>query len=170
MTARGHILLALPGGMIAANSFGIDKTTAPFFIGAVLLGSLAPDIDEPGSWIGRRLWFLAWPIKLIALVAPSLRHRGVTHFLILPIAMMVISVFLHNVLLAAFAIGWLMHTVGDLLTVGGIRGYFYPLLRDKKIVLLPDGFRFYTGGVVESALITLLLGVNGYIAATGFVW
>ena len=39
------------------------------------LGSLLPDIDEPQSLLGRKLGFIAWPIKLV------FGHRGFTHSL-----------------------------------------------------------------------------------------
>lgn len=69
-----------------------------FCISTALFSSMCarlPDIDEKNSTIGRRLWFLSWPIYLLQLILmiPSLfgirifkrvskevGHRGFTHY------------------------------------------------------------------------------------------
>lgn len=163
MTAKGHVILASPVAFIVATKFHLEIEQIIVFMVISSIGALAPDIDEPGSWIGRRLLFLSWTVKFLSIFFPAFKHRGITHLLAIPIAISAISIFLHNIWIAAFALGWFMHTVGDLITVGGIRGYLYPLFPDKKIVLLPDEFRFYTGGLVEAVIIFCLTGLNGIL-------
>lgn len=164
MTAKGHVLLALPFGLLMANSFGMENIELFVFLALVATGALFPDIDESGSYIGRRFWFLTWLIKALSVFIPAFKHRGVTHFFLIPALLMLTSVGLHNVWIGGFAIGWLMHTVGDLVTIGGINGYLYPLWPKQKIVLLPNGWRFYTGSFTEKFIIAFLMLLNGYLA------
>ncbi|TDA67315.1 hypothetical protein E0765_03585 [Sulfuricurvum sp. IAE1] len=166
MTAKGHVLLALPPSIIWAQTLGLSGIEAGALIAAVAAGSLFPDVDEPNSFIGRRLMFMSWTIKILSLFFPTFRHRGVTHIFLVPLSIILIGSAFENILVAAFGLGWLMHTVGDLITVGGVRGYFYPLWPDQKIVLLPDGFRFYTNGFIEHFFNTFLLLINGYLMAS----
>jgi len=163
VTAKGHILLSLPFALLASNVMNINHIETMAFISTVVAGALFPDIDEPGSYIGRKLWFLAWPIKILAQFIPMFRHRGATHFLIIPLMLMLLSYFIENIMLTAFAVGWIAHTVGDMLTVTGIRGYFYPILPDTRIRLLPEPIAFQTGGIIESILIFGLIFVNGFL-------
>lgn len=163
MTAKGHVLIALPFAIIGVERLGFSNFGEWLFVSTVITGALIPDIDEPGSYFGRRFWFLSWPIKILGAVFPLLKHRGVTHYFLVPAILMVMGVFFHNVWIAAFGFGWFLHTIGDLMTVGGIRGYFYPLWPGQKIVLLPDGMRFYTNGFTERILNTTLFVINGYL-------
>lgn len=163
MTAKGHVLLALPFALLASNVMNINHIETMVFTSTVVAGALFPDIDEPGSYIGRKLWFLAWPIKILAQFIPMFRHRGATHFLIIPLMLMLLSYFIENIMLTAFAVGWIAHTVGDMLTVTGIRGYFYPILPDARIRLLPEPIAFQTGGIIEGLLIFGLIFINGFL-------
>lgn len=162
MTAKGHVLLALPLAIFGAKSFGFGQMGGALFVFLIILGALFPDIDEPKSYIGRKFWFLSWPIKGLSRIIPPLKHRGITHILMIPFSIFIVAVFFENIWLAGFAIGWLIHTIGDLITVGGIQGYFYPFWSSRKIVLLPNFLRFYTGGVAEQILIGLLACLNSY--------
>lgn len=86
------------------SSMTIDTSNAVFLIcgaaGAVI-GSLICDIDEPNSTIGRKLWFITFPIALIKFlislislfcygkfgklldnINKSVDHRGITHSII----------------------------------------------------------------------------------------
>jgi inner membrane protein len=165
MTAKGHVLLAMPLAIVGVDYLALNQINGALFIISVTIGALFPDIDEPGSYIGRRLWFMSWFVKILSLFFPYLKHRGVTHFFVIPFTMIIVATFFKNIWLAGFALGWLLHTVGDLLTVGGIRGYLYPLWPNQKIVLLPDGIRFYTGKFAEQVFNTTLLLFNGYLLA-----
>ncbi len=152
MTAKGHLALALlPAIPIAAN---LNSQEQMIFLGAVGFGALLPDIDEPNSYIGRKFEFLSVPLKIL-----GIKHRTFTHYLIFPLIVFLISLFLSGVYqLAGFGIafGILMHDIGDMLTKGGIKGFFYPFLKEKTIRLLPKNLAFYTNSLTEWILIALL--------------
>lgn len=160
MTARGHVLLALPFASLGAHVFGLQKVDYFIFVSIVAIASLLPDVDEVNSYAGRRLWWMSWLIKLLGTFFPSFRHRGITHLFIIPIALAAIAYYFKSVWIAAFAIGWLAHTIGDLMTVGGIVGYFSPFATNKKVNILPKELRFYTGSATEHTLIVILFISN----------
>ena len=159
MTAKGHLALALlPAIPIAAN---LSSKEQMIFLGAVGLGALLPDIDEPNSYIGRRFEFISIPLKIL-----GIRHRTFTHYLIFPLMVFLISLFLSGIYqLAGFglALGILMHDIGDMLTKGGIKGFFYPFLKEKTIRLLPKEFAFYTNSVTEYVIVAILYLVDFYL-------
>jgi inner membrane protein len=163
LTAKGHVLLALPFAIEGLNYFGIRSLDGIWLTITIVVGALFPDIDEPKSYIGRRFWFMSWPIKLLSKIMPPLKHRGLTHLFFVPLSMGIIAHYFENIWLGGFALGWFLHTVGDLITVGGIQGYLFPFWSNKKMVLLPDSMRFYTGGIVEKVLISILAVMNGYL-------
>ncbi|MCK9171933.1 MAG: metal-dependent hydrolase [Desulfuromonas thiophila] len=80
MMAHTHVLIGVSGytalAMASNGSLPLDSMT----IGAAALGSLAPDIDHPGSWLGRRLFFVSLPLSAL------IGHRGATHSLIASVA------------------------------------------------------------------------------------
>lgn len=164
MTAKGHVLLTLPLPLIWVASHRANYIELYLVMFFVVIGSLAPDIDEVGSWIGRRLFFLSIPLKLLGLFIPMFRHRGITHIFLISFLLILTSAFTKNLYLGAFSYGWMMHTIGDLLTKGGIKGYLYPFLPDTNVGLLPRSMRFYTGSIQETILINLLIVVNFILA------
>ena len=115
------------------------------FMSFVALGSVFPDIDEPQSFIGKKLPVVSHFLSF------SFGHRGLTHFCVFP--MLIFSVFAWFVpnldLLVAFCLGVYLHQVGDMLTNSGIQGYFYPMASERNIVLLPKLLRFSTGMLFE---------------------
>lgn len=155
--------MALPFAILGVNQLEFTPTGTTLFIFLILLGSLFPDIDEPKSTIGRKFWFISWPIKLLSHILPFLKHRGITHLFLVPFSLSIVALYWGNIWLGGFALGWLLHTFGDLITIGGIRGYFYPFWSNRKIVLLPYVLRFYTGRGAEQILITFLVLLNGYL-------
>ncbi len=87
----------------------------------VLFATLFVDIDEPSSWIGRRVVWLAAPITWI------LGHRGLFHSLILPLILfLVFHFFRYTELGIAILLGYSSHLVMDMITPHGIYP-FYPL-------------------------------------------
>jgi len=159
MTAKGHLALALlPAIPIAAY---LNPQEQVVFLGAVGFGSLLPDIDEPNSYIGRRFDFLSIPLKIL-----GIKHRTFTHYLIFPLTIFLISIFLSGIYKTAglgIAFGMLMHDIGDMLTKGGIKGFFYPFLKEKTIRILPKNIAFYTNSVTEYMLIFVLYLVDFYL-------
>lgn len=160
MTAKGHVLLALPFAIVTASNIGLSGPRLAAFITIVLFASLFPDIDENRSFIGKRFWFMSWSIKFIALFIPAFKHRGVTHFFIVPATIIIVGILFDNIWISGFGMGWLLHTVGDLITVGGIRGYLYPLWPDAKIKIMPEFIPIYTGGLLEHVIIAWLSILN----------
>lgn len=163
MTVKGHILLALPSPLLWAIQNNINGIELGVVVILVVLGSTAPDIDEPSSWIGKRARFLSLPLKLLGIFIPMFRHRGITHIFLIPFILILFSAFSKNIYLASFSYGWMMHTIGDLLTKGGINGYLYPFFPGTKVGLLPKSLRFYTGSLQEMILINILVSINALL-------
>lgn len=160
MTFIGHLALALVPAAVAASMTGnLINLQVPLLLGAVALGALLPDVDEPGSYIGRKLMFIAVILKGI-----GIKHRTLTHWLALPLAMAVASILafgVHGALIfLALSYGMVMHSVGDMLTKGGIKGFFWPFFPHTTIRILPRSVAFYTGSLQEYILIFLLLAAG----------
>jgi len=161
MMAKGHMLLAsaitLSVEYIEPDLIENEAIFFPFMI----LGSLLPDIDEKNSYIGRRL-------GAISIFFDSIfEHRTFTHYLFLPVMIFIAGYFVSDMtaktILYALATGILLHDVGDMLTKGGINGFFYPFYKKKKIALLPRFLRFYTNSVTEYFLTMVLIAINTYM-------
>ena len=112
-----------------------------FYLMGISFGAIFPDIDEPQSYIGRRIPILPRIIKSI------FGHRGLTHqflfFLIPLITVIAFQTEIKNIyyglylFLIATCIGMFLHQVGDMLSgsknfKGGIRDYFYPFTSSGK--------------------------------------
>lgn len=164
MTAKGHTLLGLNATAllfqyepIREAFFHLDYSGIPalaIIVFAVLLGTLFPDMDEHGSYISRRL-------PLLTIFGFVVKHRTITHFFITGAAIITYSFYfvhesLYRLFFIFFGAGWILHTVGDLLTKGGIKGYFWPLYPNTTIGLLPKPFRFTTNGATEHVINFLL--------------
>ena len=95
------------------------------FYPALLLGALYPDIDHPGSYLGRRFDFISKPIN------ECYGHRTITHSLFLMTIVFFIAVLIWGVhpALAGFTVGFLSHVLGDL-TNGRVQ-LLYPLNKRK---------------------------------------
>lgn len=57
----------------AAVTLGGSVAVLPAWLLSVVVGGLLPDIDEPESVIGRRWWWLAWPLNRVV------GHRTLSH-------------------------------------------------------------------------------------------
>jgi len=121
--------------------------SSPEVLGMAILGSLAPDLDEPQSLLGKKLAVIAHPIKLL------FGHRGFTHSLA---ALGLAVVVLFGLGLAgyglrpsyglAFVLGYAGHLGADWMTSSGA-----PLLwPDPRRHASPLPIR--TGGVAEHVL------------------
>ena len=160
MTFRSHILL----GVIAGYSLSYMPNIVPYseaeifsMLGIVALGAVAPDVDEPNSYIGKKL-----PI-FSHFVSGLFGHRGFTHFLLFPILLLLGGIYFfpsYKEYIYAFCFGVFMHQVGDMLTKSGIPSYFFPFSYGSlkhKAVLLPYPLRLKTGGKVEMFIVLPLL-------------
>jgi len=126
------------------------------FLSAVALGSLLPDIDEPNSLIGRKLFFLSYPINII------FRHRMFTHsFLFVIILSFLLFILNHyytnQIFYIGIVIGIVAHILGDMHTKGGCP-VFLPFSH-KRFRILPDVIAFKTGSFIESFYTMLYTGL-----------
>ena len=165
MTAKGHIILGLTAG-VEASYYISNSNYLVLFLGAVFLGSLLPDIDEPKSFIGRRFAFLSIPLKIL-----GIKHRTITHYFLFPLFLFFIGYFCTGyiqIILYGLSFGVLMHDVGDMLTKGGIKGFFYPFFRNKIIRFLPRKYSFYTNSLEEHLIIFLMIFVLLFVVLGRF--
>ncbi|MDO8480558.1 MAG: metal-dependent hydrolase [Nanoarchaeota archaeon] len=129
-----HLLFGLLIGKWIASVLGFNWT---FFLW-VSLFSLLPDIDEPHSYLGRRLPFLSRPFQFF------FGHRQLFHSLLLIVPVFLLLTFFPMVAVA-FLCGTLSHLLLDGLTKEGI----FPLYPLKWKLRGP----FRTGGMVEHLLL-----------------
>lgn len=156
MMAFSHMLMGVASWGTVATTTGqpMDPTT----VAAAFFGSLAPDIDHPRSWLGRRLPFISWPL------AGLVGHRGITHSLLAVAAAVSAIVWWPQLgagLVMAFAVGYLAHLLGDAVTESGIP-LFWPL---SQRVRLPPAVS--VGGLGE---VVLLLGFLAVTAPISGFW
>ena len=131
MMAGSHLAVGLAAWAWAAPKLGLTAYD-PAGVAFAMAGSLLPDIDHPGSWIGRRVR------PLSDVVSAVLGRRGCTHSMV---AVVLCAVALRHhgparVLLCPLAVGYLSHLAADLLTPRGLRlawplpqGFAVPLCR-----------------------------------------
>ena len=177
MLGKTHITLGLGLGALSATTFSaITQTTfsaldLSIFYGAVTLGALLPDIDEPNSTIGRKTIGISNAIKTLC------GHRGLTHsiaFIALVSLLSLLACALggdilreipliasyvevanlqgDNIEIFAFGLvlGCVFHLIGDMLTISGV-----PLMlpfNAKPYHIFPPFLRFKTGSMWDYAV------------------
>ena len=129
--AGSHLAVGLAAWAWAAPKLGL-ATYDPASLALAAAGSLLPDVDHPGSWVGRRVR----PVSDV--VCALLGRRGFTHALIV-VALCAAALRHHGPargLLCPLAVGYLSHLAADLLTPRGLRlawplpqGFALPLCR-----------------------------------------
>jgi inner membrane protein len=158
-----HAIIGITGGMVVRDLF--DLSLSDILWAPLLLGSLAPDIDEPTSTVARvgTLFSRVLPRPIVALanaistigshlIKLLFGHRGFTHWPIVVLALSLLSCFLESVWLLFFSVGYGLHLLADFSTKQGLQ------------VLAPLSFQFYhwsplrTGGRGEIG-IRVLCGV-----------
>ncbi len=158
MLAKSHISLGLLGGIGISYIDGLNDVSGIYMdllLPIIVIGSVFPDIDEPRSFIGKKLPIISHIVSL------SFSHRGFTHFFIFPLLIVICGVLLllYNQVIAfccfAFAFGIFIHQVGDMMTISGIPYYFFPF-SNVKGVILPRFLRFKTGGMVEKCILCII--------------
>jgi inner membrane protein len=153
MTYKTHVSFAIAASIpVCEYAFSLGSTSAVLFLSASAIGSLSPDFDEEGSYLSRKIPVLPMIFKIF-----GVKHRGATHRAIAVFALCVFFVSLaliekDNTLIlpiaTGFIFGYIFHLLGDMLTKGGIRKFFYPV-SEKTAVLFPRKYRFYTGSIEE---------------------
>lgn len=150
VTALTHTLIGVGGYIALATVLPNDLEVNAVTVAVVALGAIFPDIDDPRSWLGRRLWPIAFATSTLT------RHRGFTHSLMGSLLVMIIVGAITNVgysLGLIFLFGYLSHLIADFFSNSGV-----PLFWPSK-----KRFRFKyainTGGLMEG-LLSLVLGVS----------
>ncbi len=147
--ASAWALVAAAAGLLPPHP---TPETVPGLALAVL-GSMLPDIDHPGSLVGRKLRVVSVPLSLLV------GHRGITHSLLAVLACLgLLAVMGLGWLAAPVAVGYLSHLLADALTPSGV-----PLLWPNRRRFTLDLLE--TGSLTEWGLV-LLLGL-GAAWATG---
>lgn len=136
---------------------------------AVMLGALAPDIDAERSEIKGTLGLLGSVSGLVLRIF-GVGHRGLTHYGLTGLAVLLISTLLggrlgYGDVGLAFGLGYLSHLLADAMTLSGA-----PLLWPwpGSIHVLPRPLRIRTGGLAEQ-FIFVGLGVLVIILLMGLL-
>jgi membrane-bound metal-dependent hydrolase YbcI (DUF457 family) len=166
MTYKTHIAFALTAAIPISNyTYGLSSLESFLFLATVSLAALAPDLDEEGSYLSKKLPIFSMTYDLF-----NVKHRGVTHkakSIVFLILLFMLINFLENLdntsyidssVYLGFIFGYLFHHFGDMLTKGGINEYFEPL-SGMKAVLLPRKYRFYTASSSEFSVFALLSSI-----------
>ena len=140
MTYQTHALFSLVAAIIIIKtlsfleiselSFLIESPfltsgSIHFYLG-LIGGSLLPDIDHINSKAGRKLWFIAKPLKLF-----GIKHRGLTHSLLgvvlfaLLTRQLLINGWINSLAWYGIMLGYLSHLIADMFNPQGIP-LFYP--------------------------------------------
>ena len=116
MMAGSHVLLGGAAWLVAAPHLGLPALD-PVLLGLALGGSLLPDADHPGSWVGRRLRPMSGVLARLG------GHRGATHSLLAVAGCVALlrSGAMPIWFVAPLVVGYLSHLAADLLTRGGLR-------------------------------------------------
>lgn len=134
MTGKTHAAVGLFVGVALARSLGVTDEQAALTVALAVIGSLAPDLDTPQSYISRLL--ILNPVHLFV------RHRGVLHSGLVAGLLMVAG--LVHPLALPFAMGYASHILIDALTVSGV-----PVLWPRRESLRGP---FRTGGLMDHLL------------------
>ena len=169
MTAPTHIAFGL---LSAASTFSLASVSLHKdmpALGCAILGSLLPDIDTPGSSVGRLLPFVSVPLER------RWGHRTITHCLLALLAVGVAAMplmFYRSPWFAALMIGYASHLVADCATKSGAP-LFYP---SPSICVFPSGdrYRIRTGSLLGEgillAVLLVLLAALMPVSRVGGIW
>lgn len=200
MNFKTHVIGGVSAGVLA-NGFVVPHVTTPgdtatqivlssVFIAGAVLGSIFPDIDHRGSYLGRRMRIISTPLTIAGEVSKQskkmlnqvrtnkistesiISHRGITHTPLLLMVLMSIMLFASTRLLdglaslvlsymaIGFGIGIASHIFLDTLTKGGVP-LLYPF-SSKKFSFLP----LKTGGMMESFIaVFMIAGTLFYLSS-----
>ncbi|MGB9812381.1 MAG: metal-dependent hydrolase [Thermovenabulum sp.] len=159
MTGSTHILIGALSGVILTSKMNITGVSAASLTAISAISALIPDIDMPGSKIGRK----AKPASFI--LNKTVGHRGIMHSLLGAIitafiVKMYLSLQHFNYIIpglneakitAGLLIGYLSHLLGDMMTKEGIP-LLYPLIRRKISIV---GIK--SGGIAEQIFSIILI-------------
>ncbi len=133
MMARSHVVIGAAAWVAVAPMLRLPAFDANL-LGLAVAGALLPDLDHPGSWVGRR----ARPVSTA--LAAMLGHRGVTHsaLAVAGLVWLMVQAGQHRGPVWALAVGYLSHLAADMLTPRGLR-LAWPLRRSWGVPLCRTG-------------------------------
>jgi inner membrane protein len=141
-----HIGFAIFIGLISVK-FSSLPVSKYFFLLAIVLGSLLPDLDSATSFIGKKF-------KLVSLF---FRHRGMIHSVVFLAGFSIISFLITKnfYYFLAFAMGYLSHLLLDSMTPSGVAFFWPSKVRTRGI--------FKTTGLVDILLLALFIGLDVFL-------
>ena len=141
MRGSTHLLVATIFALFFIPFFSFAKYVVFFTL--FLFAALLPDIDHPGSMLGKKLWPLSGIISLF------FGHRGLFHSIFVPVLFLFLGWYFQVLWMGiALACGYMSHLLADSFTVSGVKPFGVgPRVR---------GF-IRTGGLLEFVLFMLLL-------------
>lgn len=178
MQGRNHVALAIAGAL-AVGGPGFD----PPAWGALVVGSLAPDLDGGGHIAYAGSTFLprvvprpirklvdAVGVGISAFVRKLLGHRGALHWPVWGVLMWLVGYSSGLTWLQWLGFGYVAHIAGDMLTKSGVP-IFGPLLPKKDISIFP----MRTGSALETMVGVGLWAFVGwrawpYVSDTQYLW
>lgn len=143
MMGKQHLFFGITTGVATSFALGtmglnIDTTEGFVFIGLTVLGSLLPDVDNPGTTLGKRVR------PLSDFLYKTIGHRTYTHDLFLMIILCFVSLRYFNNYIGLYGLwlGIFGHLFLDSFTANGIP--FFIIINKKNIHLLPYKLRIYS--------------------------
>ena len=169
MKGNTHLMGGAAAGILSTQLLLTANTpeapvAAAILIGSSLVGSLFPDIDHPGSKIGKKVKILSGTFSMI------FGHRKFCHsiwFLAL-LEGLLFAVGAPVMAMWGFGIGYLSHIALDMLTVSGVQ--FLSPVSDKNFRVLTlrtsSWHEILVNGVLFAVIVAFIL-MNGDIIVPG---
>ncbi len=156
MTAKNHVVTTITVVLIPIifNPSMLSYLSVDNFaliLSGVIFGSLLPDIDEPNSYIGRKVAFFS------EIANSSVGHRTITHNLFVWILFGLYGYYFLNYFIIGMSIGAMLHILEDSATNSGVKWALKPLY--TGFAILPKRFRFNTNGKFENYVYTPIITV-----------
>ncbi|WP_026689602.1 metal-dependent hydrolase [Alteribacter aurantiacus] len=145
-----HLAMTMAVGS-GLSYFQQDTTFTALYIGGLVLGSLLPDIDEPSSFIGRRLPFFSRPVKRL------FGHRGITHSVLSWLLLVYVLSSYTNLFVLGLVTGYGVHLLGDLFSKRSI-----PLLAPLSGFRLKMPITYKSSGLFENTVLFISVIVTIY--------
>ena len=139
------------------------------FYTLALFFSLAPDLDEPNSYLSRRVPIVPYILRLFT------THRAFTHqfmaVILLLITLLLINYLYYDILIfiPVILLSYFGHILGDSFTLSGIRRFLHPISK-KTFYGLPKSMRFRTGSIVEKYIVYPIIFILMLIQSYFFVF
>jgi inner membrane protein len=147
MLFKTHLLFGIVASLVAVR-LGVAQPTWVFFA-LVIVSSLVPDLDTPGSYLGQRAWPISGVFRFL------MGHRTILHSIWFPFILYLGLLGWSPEVSLGILLGYCSHLLLDLLNEQGIRP-FYPI-----------NFRvsgpFRTGGFGEIVVFVFFLVLAGWL-------